>query len=170
MSALAANVQEWIKEIPDHLRTPEVLNETVSNNPFGLNHVPDCLKTQTMCDYAIEKCLWVLKDVPDHLKTEKMCDKVVWGDPFSLQFVPDWFVTQQQLKLWHYYDDYCNDDDDDDDDDDDVLIKWYHDYQKHKAQKAKIKDELMPIAWHPPWWWNWCVPKDEKKETENFFI
>ena len=35
-----------------------------------------------------------------------------------------------------------------------------------KAQKAKIKDELMPIAWYPSRWWDWCVPEDKKKETE----
>ena len=38
------------------------------------------------------------------------------------------------------------------------------------AQKAKIKDELMPIAWHPSRWWDWCVPADEKKEIEKIFF
>ena len=28
----------------------------------------------------------------------------------------------------------------------------------------------MPIAWHPSRWWDWCVPKGEKKETENYFF
>ena len=44
-----------------------------------------------------------------------MCVDAVWGDHFSLQFVPDWFVTQEQVKLWHDYDDYY---------DDDKLIEW----------------------------------------------
>ena len=48
---------------------------------------------------------------------------------------------------------------------DDKLIEWYEGYQKRKAQKAQIKKELMPIAWHPSRWWDWCVPEDEKKET-----
>ena len=25
----------------------------------------------------------------------------------------------------------------------------------------------MPIAWHSSRWWDWCVPEDEKKETEQ---
>ena len=25
----------------------------------------------------------------------------------------------------------------------------------------------MPIAWHSPTWWNWCVPDNEKKETKK---
>ena len=58
---------------------------------------------------------------------------------FSLQYVPDWFVTQEELKLWH----------DDNDCDDDELIEWYDGHQKRKTQKTKIGKELMPIAWHP---------------------
>ena len=49
-------------------------------------------------------------------------------------------MTQQQLKIWH---------DDVDYDDDDKLNKSYDGYQKRKAGKAKIKEELLPIAWHP---------------------
>ena len=69
-----------------------------------------------------------------------MCDKAVRDDAFFLVCVPDWFVTQQQVKFWDYNDDYC---------DDDEIIKWYKDYQKRKAQKAKIQEELMRITWHP---------------------
>ena len=25
----------------------------------------------------------------------------------------------------------------------------------------------MPIAWHPPRWWDWCVPEDKKKKQKN---
>ena len=28
----------------------------------------------------------------------------------------------------------------------------------------------MAIAWHPSKWWDWCVPEDEKTETEFFFV
>ena len=69
-----------------------------------------------------------------------MCDKAVRDDAFFLVCVPDWFVTQQQVKFWDYDDDYH---------DDDEIIKWYKDYQKRKAQKAKIQEELMRITWHP---------------------
>ena len=69
-------------------------------------------------------------------------------------------VTHQQIKIWHDNDDYCNDDE---------VIKWYEGYQKHKVQKAQIKKELMPVAWHQSRWWDWCVPQDEKKETEKLW-
>ena len=78
--------------------------------------------------------------VSDHLKIQGMCDKAVRDHFFSLQF-----VIQEQTKKWHddskYYDD-------------DRLIEWYKGYQKRKAQKVKIKKELMSIVWHPSRWWN----------------
>ena len=69
-----------------------------------------------------------------------MCHVGVGNGSSFLIYIPDWFVTQQQVKLWHDDDDYYNDD---------KLIKWYDGYQKRKAQKAQIKKELRPIAWHP---------------------
>ena len=57
-----------------------------------------------------------------------------------------------------WYDDYYNNHDYD------VIIGWHNGYQKCKAQKAKIKEELMPIAWLPSIWRDWCVPEDEKKQ------
>ena len=68
------------------------------------------------------------------------------------------FVTQKQVDLW----------------DDDKFFKrykaeWYEGYKKRKAQKAQIKKELMPIAWHPSRWWDWCITKDEEKKTEKLW-
>ena len=60
-----------------------------------------------------------------------------------LIYVPDWFITQQQVKIWHDDKQIWHDDDNNE------FIKWYEDYEKRKAQKAKIKEELLPIAWHP---------------------
>ena len=109
-------------------------------NPAVFFLVADRSKTQKMCIKALEVDPWQLKDVPDQYKTLEMCDDAVWGDPYSLQFVPDWFVTQRQIDVWLGYDYWCHDDE---------IIEWYNGYQKRKAQKAQIKKELMPIAWHP---------------------
>ena len=102
-----------------------------------------------MCEKAVENEPYSLKFVPDHFKTEELCDQVVKDDSSSLQFVPDWFITQQQIDL--QYDDYYDDDCDhwNDDDDEDKFFEWYDSYKKRKAQKVKIKKELMPITWHP---------------------
>ena len=73
-----------------------------------------------------------------------------------LQHVPDWFVTLQEM--WH-----------ENFDDNDVLITWRDAYIKRKTKKVKIKEELMPVAWHPDRCWDWCVPEDEKKKLEKYF-
>ena len=70
-----------------------------------------------------------------------------------MQFVPDWFVIQQQIDKW-YDDDYWYNDD--------QIIEWYNGYQRRKAQKVKIKKELMPTAWHHDRVIDWCMSEDEK--------
>ena len=110
-----------------------------------------------MCNETVEVNPWQLYDVLDYLKTQQICDDMVQGDSYSLQFVPDWFVTQEQLETWDDDNDYCNDDE---------LIKWYRRYEKRKAQKVKIKEELMPIAWHPNRVMDWCMPEDEKRRRK----
>ena len=69
-----------------------------------------------------------------------MCDKAVSDYHFSLRFVPDWFVTREGVDIW-YDDNYVYNDNE--------MIKWYNGCKKRKAQEASIKEELLPIAWHP---------------------
>ena len=83
-----------------------------------------------------------------------MCDDVVLRDSYSLQFVPDWFVTQRQIKIW---------DDDDYYYDDDEITEYCNGYHERKAQKVKIKEELLPIPWHSNRVMDWCMPEDEKR-------
>ena len=83
-----------------------------------------------------------------------MCIKAVRDYLFYLQFVPDWFVTKEQIDIW-YDDDYVYNDNE--------MIKWYDGYQKRKAQKAKIKEELLLIAWHSDRVKDWCMSEDEKR-------
>ena len=90
-----------------------------------------------MCNEALEVDPWRLYDIPHYLKTQKMCNEAAEADPSSLKLVPDWFVTQQQLDVW-FDDDYWYHDDD--------IIAWYEGYKKRKTEKAKIKEELLPIA------------------------
>ena len=128
-------------------------NQAVRNNPAVFFLVSDRFKTQELCIKAFEVDPWQLNNILDYLKTQKMCDKAVKDDPSSLQFVPDWFVTQQQIDVWHdnayWYDD-------------DETIEWYNGYQRRKAQKATIKEELMPIVWHPDRVMDWGMSEDEK--------
>ena len=47
------------------------------------------------------------------------------------------------------------------------MVLWV---QKTQGLKSKIKEDLALVAWHPSRWWKWCVPEDDKKETEKFFL
>ena len=106
-----------------------------------------------MCIKALWMDPWSLYDIPDNLKTEEIYNKAIGDDSSFLQFVPDWFVTRRQLDIW-YDDDYWYHDDE--------IIEWYDGYKKCKAQKAKIKEEFLPIAWHPDRVKDWCMSEDEK--------
>ena len=46
------------------------------------------------------------------------------------------------------------------------LFRYHH---KKRFLKG-IADELMPIAWHPDRYWDWCVPEDKKSELEAWFV
>ena len=83
-----------------------------------------------------------------------MCDKAVRDYLFSLKFVPDYFVTQQQIDEW-YDDDYVYNGN--------GMSEWYEGYKKRKAQKAKIKEWLMPIAWHLDRVMA-CISEDKKRQ------
>ena len=146
---------EMLEHVPDQYKTQKMCNEAVQRVPCMFEHVPDQYKTQKMCNEAVEKNPYMFEYVPDQYKTQKMCNEAVQGVPWMFEHVPDQFVTQE---MWHEAFD-----------DDDELITWCDAYIKCKTQKAKIKEELMPVAWHPDRWWNWCVPEDEKKELEKYF-
>ena len=102
-----------------------------------------------MCDEAVRIEPRSFEFVPEHLKTQGMCIRVVKEGLWQLYSVPDWFAVLQEM---------CREDFDNYD----YLIGWRNAYKKRKAQEAQIKKELMPIAWHPSRWWNWCMSEDEK--------
>ena len=71
-----------------------------------------------------------------------------------------------------WYDNYYDDDSDywvAKDDDDDKFFEWCDGSKKRKTQEAKIKEVLVPIAWHPWHWWDWCLSEDEKKMIMKHF-
>ena len=101
-----------------------------------LEYVPDQYKTQEMCNETVEKSPRMLKYVPDLFVTQEMCNEAVQSDPWMLKYVPDSFVTQEM----------CNEAVKKRPD---VVLRWYKGYEQRKPQKLKIKEELMPVAWHP---------------------
>ena len=69
--------------------------------PSSIFLVPDHFKREKMCINTLEVEPWQLCDVPDYLKTQKICDDVVRMDSYSLLFLSYWYVTQEELGIWH---------------------------------------------------------------------
>ena len=69
--------------------------------------------------------------------------------------------------IWGWHDDYYDNDGNYLVDDEDKLFAWYNGYKKWKAQKAKIKEELLPIAWHPDRVMDWCMSEEERCGGSN---
>ena len=112
-----------------------------------------------MWEKVVEKTPCLLWFVPDCFRTKKMCEKVVGERLGLLRDVTDWIITQQQLNIWCDGDNHRNDDE---------RIKWYKRYQKRRAQKASIKEQILSFAWDPERYWDWCMSEDEKQGTENY--
>ena len=153
----AINIEPWLLAyVPDNLKIQRVCKKAVEEDTSMLKYVPDQYIMQEMCIKARD-FPWLIGHVPDRFKTQEMCTGALEVCPWLLEYFSDWFATQKQIKLWCDDDYYCNDDE---------LIKWYEDHKKQQAQKASIKEELMPNAWHPSRYWDWCVPEDETKRQK----
>ena len=147
-----------LDKVTDQYKTWEMCERVVEKHPRQLEKVSDTFKTQRIYERAAEDEPCTL-EAPGHLNTLEMCEKAFERNPQSLMYipnryktqgmcnevaqVPDWFVLQCHLKSLDKYKGFCINYLYDE------IIKWQNGYQKRKAQKAKIKEELLPIAWHP---------------------
>ena len=89
-----------MRGVPDHLKTQQMCNKAVEEYPWRLSDFPHHLKTQGMCEKTIEDESGTLEYVPNYFKVQRMCEKAVENEPYTLKFVPDWFVTKEQIGLW----------------------------------------------------------------------
>ena len=49
------------------------------------------------------------------------------------------------------------------------LLNGTRAFKNGRPKKAKIKEELIPVTWHPSRWWDWCMPEDGGKKTEKLW-
>ena len=64
-----------MRETSEHLKSQEMCNHAVQMKPCFLAYATDSFKAQDMCERGVEKNLWCLKYVSDHFKTERKCVK-----------------------------------------------------------------------------------------------
>ena len=89
----------WIRTVLKYILGPQVMHEGV---------VARCYRP--LLEIYLIPIKEVLKKVDKVLKTRGMCIKAVEKYLWLLKYVPDYFVTHEQIKIWHDNDDYCNDD------------------------------------------------------------
>lgn len=95
----------------------------------SLHHGPDKYKNQEMRIKEVVKYSWDPFYAPDQFNTHRICDDAVRSEEsYPLQYVPDWFATQEQVKIWYNYSDYCSDNE---------TAEFYDDHKNTRCKKPK---------------------------------
>ena len=116
--------------------------------PSWIREIPDHLRTQEMCNEALHIGSYSLLYVPDQYETQQMSSELMHTRPTFVDLVSDHFKTQEMC----------------------IKAVEVDPYKKRKTQKTKIKEELLPTAWHPTRMRDCCMLEDDKKETEKTAI
>ena len=150
-------------------------DKIISDNPFLSRYVPDQYKTQQLCDKTVDDCLVALKFVPDWFVTSKIIKKLFTAlhahenilylneDSSNVVFSCNEMVSLN-LDLNCINLDANNFDEDDYDTIISVrLLAWHAKFEKCKALKKDISEELVPVVWHPNRLWIGPCQKMSKK-------
>ena len=133
-----------------------------------------------MCDKAVDDSLATLKLIPDWFVTSKMIKKLytaLYADKNILYFNDDSgnvVLSRNETGILNIDLNNINLDNNFDEDYPDTIIlirllAWHIKFEKRKEFEKKISEELIPTAWHPKRWWNFCMSRDQKKEIESIF-
>jgi len=86
---------------PNQKDADKFLRLLLENNCWILQHIPECMKTEDIYKFAIEKDLSALKYIPDYLKTEELCKAAIEKNSSvfsSLKYIPDCLKTEELCK------------------------------------------------------------------------
>ena len=68
---------DFLKFIPDHLKSPELCLIAVTQNSKNLKFVPEDMRTYELCEIAVKNEGWALEFVPKEFKTKELCEIAV---------------------------------------------------------------------------------------------
>ena len=132
-----------------------------------------------MCHEPLDDCLSTLKFIPDWFLTSKMIKKLFtafYEDDYILYFNEDDLFSCNEMDIFSInLNNIILDDTNYNEDGHDTIIyirllAWPIKFEKRKALKKELNEELKSIVWHPKTWWNFCVSEDEKKEIKVFLL
>ena len=157
--------------VADKFKTQELCEKAVDKYPENFEYVPDRYITQEMCEKTFDEYpeldgreICSLDFIPDKFKTREICEKAVDKHPENFKYIPDCFITREMIGNGGHS--YCKSFYNDKFHDwfNDEFHAWFNGYKQRKTQKAQIKAELLPIAWHPDRVIDWCFDEEEKKD------
>ena len=157
--------------ISDQYKTQEMCITVVSECASLIAYCPDKYKNVWWSCWC---CLAALKLVPDWFVTSKNIEKIftaTYTDENILYFNEgpgDAIFNSNGRVILNIDLNNINLDNNFDEDDNDTIIlirllAWHIKFEKRKELEKELSEELMPLAWHPNRWWDWCMSKDEKK-------
>ena len=87
----------------------------------------------------------------------RMCNEAVKKCPWTLIYISIWTVAPKMLEDLDNFEGLHG------------FFEQYDDYKQRIAQKAQIKEELIPIACYPFQYCYQCIPEDKKKDIEKLW-
>ena len=85
----SAHISYLLEHVPEHLKTQEMCDKAVWEDLSSLQYVPDHLQTQEMCDDAVREGSCELDFFLDHFKMQEMCNEAVPIYLYLLEHVPE---------------------------------------------------------------------------------
>ena len=179
------NYPHALEFVPECHKTQEMCNKSINRCLFIFYSISYRYKTYEMCGRIVSEDLVVIVYCPDKYKTRRMCDKAV--GLLQIKWLKNFILLYTDKNILYLNEDSgnvvfsCNemgilnidiyninlDNNSDEDDPDTItlirLLAGHINFEKHKALKKKVSEELMPIARHPKRWWNFCMSEDENQ-------
>lgn len=84
---------------PVHGIPNDALIRVVKLNGLALKNIPSDMRTQELCDAAIEQNGLALGNVPENIKDAEKCRKAVDNDGRAIRYVPPSIMTQELAVL-----------------------------------------------------------------------
>ena len=76
------NYLHALEFVPECYKTEKMCDKAVDAYLSTTDFAPECFMTQKICAKSVNKCYFVFDYIPDQYKTQEMCDRVVSEDPF----------------------------------------------------------------------------------------
>ena len=157
-----------IQYVPEQFKIKKMCERVVEIGPsWCLDFVPQ-YRTLLMCKSAVERNIWHFDSIPDEFKTQEMCERTVETRPtLFFEDVPEYFLMPKMFELCEYpiaeeeveeEEEYVNRERVQKL----IAMVCVEACKQRKVQKTKIKEELLPIAWHPDRAIDWCFSEDKK--------